>query len=76
MDEEFKEDDIVQITDETHHWYPCLIIVSEPKSFGIQGYITMPFNVNEPNGAAFIRLKFDQVERVGRAAIGLPHGEI
>jgi hypothetical protein len=61
--------DIVQITDESHHWYPCLIIVTEVKSWGIQGYITIPSNDNNPNGNAFIRLKDGEFEFCGCKAV-------
>lgn len=68
---EIKEGDIVQITDENHHWFPCLIIVSEVKGFGVQGYITMPTNDKEPNGNAFIRLNTDQFDFIGMASVKL-----
>jgi len=62
--------DIVQITDEKHHWFPCLIIVSEPKGFGCQGYITIPSNDREePNGNAYIRLKHEEFELIGAKAV-------
>lgn len=63
----FEEGDIVQITDESHSWFPCLIIVTEQKSWGVQGYMSIPTNDAEPNGNAFIRLKHEQVEKVGKA---------
>lgn len=65
--EGIKKGDIVQITNESHDWYPCLIIVDEITSFGIQGYITIPTNDTESNGNAFIRLKKDDYEMVGTA---------
>ena len=61
---------IVQITNKEHHWYPCLIIVDEVKIWGIQGYTTIPNNKrDEPNGDAYIRLKNNEFETVGRANI-------
>ena len=61
---------IVQITNEQHHWFPCLIIVDEVKSWGIQGFITIPNNSKEEaNGNAFIRLKNEDFEVVGKANI-------
>jgi hypothetical protein len=60
---------IVQITDETHHWYPCLIIVSEVKSFGIQGYLSIPRDNSGDVGQAYIRINTDQFEEVGEAKI-------
>ena len=61
--------DIVQITNPSHHWYPCLIVVSEVKSWGVQGYTVMPTNDDQPNGQAYIRLKSSDYERVGRAVV-------
>lgn len=61
---EVEEGDIVQITDETHEWFPSLIVVSEVKSFGVQGYVHIPMK-----GDAYIRLDKSKYERVGRAAI-------
>lgn len=26
---------IIQIIDEEHHWFPCLLVVNEIKSFGV-----------------------------------------
>lgn len=63
------EHDIVQITNPEHKWYPCLIVVSEVKSFGIQGYITIPTNDDKPNGQAYIRLNTNEFEKVGEAII-------
>jgi len=64
-----KENDIVQIIDEKHHWFPCLIIVDEIKKWGIQGYITLPTNKEEPNSDAYIRLENNKYEIVGHAVI-------
>ena len=67
--------DIVQITDENHHWYPCLIIIDEIKSWGIQGYLCAPKDNlgNEDSvGSYFIRLKNGQFEPVGKAIVVRP----
>ena len=60
---------IVQITDASHHWFPALIIVDEPKSFGCLGYTLIVNNTQEPNGQARIRLRTEEFEVVGKAAI-------
>jgi len=62
--ENWKCGDIVQITDEEHPWYPCLVIVDEPRSWGIQGYLTIPLK-----GEAYIRLTDKQIEICGKAKI-------
>lgn len=62
--------DIVQIVDEDHHWFPCLIVVDEVKSWGIQGYAMIPNNdPNTETSNAYIRLTEGQYQEVGRAAI-------
>lgn len=69
MSAEPVEGDIVQITDSSHPWFPCLLTVTEPKPWGIQGFVTIP-NSNdgsEPTGRAFNRLNKGQYEVVGKA---------
>ena len=61
--------DIVQITNEAHHWFPCLIVVREPKSFGCMGYTVIPTNTDERNGAAYIRLNSADYEPIGARVI-------
>ena len=61
--------DIVQITDEKHHWFPCLIVVDEPKSFGCQGYMYIPKDNQGTVVQAYIRLRFEEIELVGMAEI-------
>lgn len=61
--------DIVQITDPDHHWYPCLVIVSEVKSWGIQGYLSIPQDNTGNVGNAYIRLINEVIEPVGKAVI-------
>ena len=67
--DEIKVGDIVQITDETNRWYPCLLIVDEVKSWGIQGYITIPTNDDEWNGNAYYRIENGKFEKVGSAVL-------
>ena len=67
--ETFEPGNIIQITDPSDKWYSCLIIISEVKSWGIQGYITIPRNDGEPLGQAYYRLKWGQFERVGNVEI-------
>lgn len=60
--------DIIQITDDTHHWFPCLLIVSEAKSWGVQAYAHIPSNEGK-RSQAFNRLKDGEYEVVGKAVI-------
>lgn len=57
-------DDIIQITNENHKWFGCILIVSETKSWGVQGYVAIPMQ-----GNAYIRLEDGDFEVVGRAII-------
>lgn len=57
-------DDVVQIIDEEHKWFPCLVIVSELKEFGIQGYVIVP-----EQGNAYIRLNRDSYAKIGKAIV-------
>lgn len=61
--------DIIQITDESDKWYPCLLIVSEVKSWGVQAYITIPRNDGEQLGNAYYRIENGRFERVGSAVV-------
>ena len=66
---DWEKGDVVQITTENHHWFPALIIVSEPKPFGVQGYTVIVNNSEEDNGLAYIRLNHDDIELVGTAVL-------
>lgn len=68
---EIKEHDIVQITDETHPWFPALLVVTEVKAWGIVGFAYMPMD-NLPGsyaGRIFDRLETGRFARVGRVVI-------
>lgn len=69
MKNDIQVGDIVQVIPGTGSgdWDGCLVIVDEIKSFGIQGYTKIPCS-----GDAFIRLKFEEIERVGRAVFVRP----
>lgn len=55
--------DIVQANPEVCEWGPCLVIISEIKSFGIQGYTSVPKGRD-----AYIRLKWEDFEPTGGKA--------
>ena len=61
--------DVVQITNQDHHWFGCLIVVSEPKTFVCQGYISIPHNNVGDVRDAYIRLNTDDFEYVGHAVL-------
>lgn len=60
--------DIVQIA-ETHPtpaFRYCLMVVTEPKSWGAQGYVNVPGKLLSEQGApAFVRVKFADMEVTG-----------
>jgi hypothetical protein len=64
-----EEGDIIQITDESNNWFPCLLVVSEVKSWGVQAYITVPTNDKEVNGNAYYRIETGKFEKVGHAVL-------
>lgn len=68
---EVKRGSIVQITDTNHQCYPCLVIVTEVMSWGIQGYLQYPLYDNFENRTvtSLIRLSTGNYERVGDAII-------
>jgi len=58
-----KVNSIVQVNETgPEGWIGCLLQVSEVKSFGIQGWVQMP-----KQGAAYIRIKWEQIEYIGDA---------
>jgi hypothetical protein len=58
-------DSVVQINENGQDgWIGCLVQVSETKAWGIQGYVQLPMQ-----GAAYIRLKWNQIEYVGQATM-------
>lgn len=45
----------------------CMMTVSEPKSFGAQGYVQMTGTNGEVGGRAYYRAHWDEMEYIGRA---------
>jgi (2Fe-2S) ferredoxin len=61
--------DVVQITKPERHWYPALLIVEEVKPWGVQAYCLIPEKNTGPASVAYTRLKWEEIERVGRAIL-------
>lgn len=57
--------DIVQVQPGVETFGACMIVVTEVKSWGIQGYMQ---NVGQ-DGQAYIRLKFEDIELTGGKAV-------
>jgi len=67
--------DIVQITDETHHWFPALLVVDEVKHDKILAFTLVPQKRGEEVGMGFIFLAHGRYEKVGHCAIIRPRGD-
>lgn len=57
--------DIVQVNPEQETFGGCMVVVTELKSFGIQGYVQ---NAGQ-EGQAYIRLKHEDFEPTGGKAV-------
>ena len=57
--------DIVQVTPNKEVFGACMVVVTELKSWGIQGYVQ---SAGVP-GQQFIRLRFEDFERTGGKAV-------
>jgi len=57
----FEIGEIVQVDPNVETFGGCLVVVTEPKEWGIQGYVQ---NAGS-NGQAYIRLKFKDIEPTG-----------
>ncbi len=67
---ELTEGSIIQITDDSHPWFPSLLIVSEVKTWGVQAFAFIPeSNVAGPAPRAYNRLKTGTFDVVGQAVI-------
>ena len=62
-DETLKYGDVVQVDpDHPGGWGGCFVLVTEPKSWGIQGFVQIPCG-----GQAYIRLPSASFHFIGRA---------
>lgn len=71
---DLQEGEILQITSEDHHWYPTLVICTEPKAWGCVAVCLIPSS-NAPGSkadAAYIRLSNGQFEKTGGRAVVVP----
>ena len=66
---DYKAGDIVQIVDDKDAWFPALLIVTQPKSWGIQGCVLMPTSNDGSDavGQAYRRLEHAKIKKVGEA---------
>lgn len=74
-DERIKVKSVVQIN-ERHDpgdgsrlgWVGCFVLVTEIKTWGIQGFVSIP-KTHDQHGDAYIRLKWDEIDYIGEAAL-------
>jgi hypothetical protein len=67
---ELKHGDIVQLNPDTvknKMFAGCFLTVTEPKSFGVMGYVQGLGENGEPGGQAYYRASWDEMEFVGHA---------
>lgn len=67
---ELKPGEIVQLNPEPVRnpmFAACLMVVSEPKSFGAQGYVQSLGAAGKAGGQAYYRAGWDEMEPVGHA---------
>ena len=68
--QELKEGQIVQLNPDTvgnPMFAACLMIVTEPKPWGAQGYVQSLGEAGMPGGQAYYRAKWEEMEVVGHA---------
>ena len=62
---DYQQGDIVQVNPSVECFGGCLVVVTEPKTFGIQGYVQSA----GVNGQQYIRLKTGDFEPTGGRAV-------
>ena len=60
-----QEGDIVQVNPEKDTFGACMVVVTEVKSWGIQGYVQSA----GVSGQQYIRLKYEDIEYTGGRAV-------
>lgn len=62
--------DLVQLSPECKNlaFAMCIMVVTEPKSFGAQGYVQALGTRDGPGGQAYYRASWEEMELVGKAA--------
>ena len=65
LDDIIREGDIVQVRPDMETFGGCMVVVTEIKSWGVQGYVQ---SAGVP-GQQYIRLKFADIEATGGVAV-------
>lgn len=67
---ELKQGDLVQLNPDTAGnpmFAACIMTVTEPKSWGAQGYVQALGQDGKPGGLAYYRARWEEMELVGHA---------
>lgn len=70
-DMELKFGDIVQIDPEIDVFGGCFVLVTEVKSWGIQGFVQIPGDETK-RGQAYVRKKWEEIEWCGHSVWAPP----
>jgi hypothetical protein len=68
--QELTPGNVVQLNPETvgnPMFAGCFMVVTEPKTWGAQGYVTALGEGGQPGGAAYYRAKWEEMELIGHA---------
>jgi hypothetical protein len=70
---ELEEGDVVQIGPEATNpaFVFCMMVVTEPKEWGAQGYVQGLGEDGNPGGQAYYRAKWEEMDYVGKATWGI-----
>jgi hypothetical protein len=72
---ELKEGEIVQLDPERTKnpmFAGCFMVVTEPKTWGAQGYVQGLGEDMKPGGQAYYRAKWEEMERTAGIAVWIP----
>jgi hypothetical protein len=70
MNEEIQVNDIVQLdpfNTRNPMFAGCMLVVTELKSWGVQGYVQALGRDDNPGGQAYYRANWEEIIKVGRA---------
>lgn len=72
------EGDLIQVNEDgPYHWFRCILVVDEVKSWGVQAYCTIPGTRGDNPGDAYMRLEWHEFDKVGAkslfVAVALPN---
>lgn len=71
MTTEYKENEIIQLNPETcgnPMFAGCMMVITEPKSWGAQGYVQSLGADGKMGGQAYYRAKHEEIVRTGGMA--------